>query len=42
MEEALRILPSRLRNVRLDGEPIWRAGTGITGPTVLPLAFEPV
>jgi cytochrome P450 len=41
MEEALRILPTRLRNVRLDGEPIWRTGTGISGPTALPLAFEP-
>ena len=39
MEEALRILPARLPNLRLDGEPQWRLGTGIAGPTVLPLAF---
>jgi len=41
MEEALRILPARLRDVALDGEPEWRIGTGITGPTVLPLRFDP-
>lgn len=41
MEEALRILSARLRNVALDGEPEWRVGTGITGPTVLPLRFDP-
>ncbi|MDQ1466543.1 MAG: hypothetical protein QOH10_958, partial [Actinomycetota bacterium] len=40
MEEALRILPSRLPNLRLDGEPVWRVGTGIAGPSVLPLAFD--
>jgi cytochrome P450 len=39
MEEALRILPRRLPNLRLDGEPVWRAGTGIAGPSFLPLAF---
>jgi cytochrome P450 len=39
MEEALRILPRRLPNLRLDGEVVWRAGTGIAGPSVLPLAF---
>jgi len=41
MEEALRILPTRLRNLRLDDEPSWREGTGISGPTHLPLAFDP-
>jgi cytochrome P450 len=39
MEEALRILPVRLPNLRLDGEPVWRMGTGIAGPSALPLAF---
>ena len=39
MEEALRILPRRLPNLRLDGEAVWRAGTGIAGPSRLPLAF---
>jgi cytochrome P450 len=39
MEEALRILPARLPDLRLDGESVWREGTGIQGPSVLPLAF---
>jgi cytochrome P450 len=39
MEEALRILPARLPNLRLGGEVVWRAGTGIAGPSMLPLAF---
>ena len=42
MEEALRILPTRLANIRLDSEPTWRTGTGISGPTALPLTFDPV
>jgi cytochrome P450 len=41
MEEALRVLPSRLRNIQLDGEPSWRQGTGITGPSHLLLRFKP-
>jgi cytochrome P450 len=41
MEEALRILPVRLPDLRLDGEPRWRTGTGIAGPDELPLAFSP-
>lgn len=41
MEEALRILPGRMRDVRLDGDAVWREGTGISGPAHLPLAFEP-
>jgi cytochrome P450 len=36
MEEALRILPGRLHDIRLDGQPSWRQGTGITGPSRLP------
>jgi cytochrome P450 len=40
MEEALRILPGRLPHLRLDGDVEWRTGTGISGPTHLPLAFE--
>jgi cytochrome P450 len=39
MEEALRILPGRLPNLRLDGDVDWRLGTGIAGPSRLPLAF---
>lgn len=41
MEEALALLARRLPELRLDGEPAWRLGTGISGPTVLPLAFTP-
>lgn len=41
MEEALRILPGRLRGMRLDGQPSWREDTGISGPSYLPLRFEP-
>jgi cytochrome P450 len=42
MQEALRILAPRMPGLRLDGDVMWRAGTGISGPTRLPLAFEPV
>jgi cytochrome P450 len=41
MEEALRVLPGRLRDIRLDGELCWREGTAITGPSQLPLRFQP-
>jgi cytochrome P450 len=41
MEEALRVLPRRLPDLRLDGEPTWRTGTGISGPSKLPLRFGP-
>jgi cytochrome P450 len=40
MEEALVVLAARLPNLRLDGEASWRMGTGIAGPTRLPLAFD--
>ncbi len=39
MEEAIAILSRRLPELRLDGETTWRLGTGISGPSVLPLAF---
>lgn len=41
MEEALRILARRLPDVALDGEPVWRTDTGITGMSHLPLRFTP-
>jgi cytochrome P450 len=41
MAEALLVLARRLPNLRLDGEVTWRTGTGIIGPTALPLAFDP-
>jgi cytochrome P450 len=40
MEEALRILPRRLRGIRLDSEPTWRTGTGISGPSTVQLGFD--
>jgi cytochrome P450 len=41
MQEALAVLARRMPEVRLDGEVEWRPRTGIFGPTVLPLAFQP-
>jgi cytochrome P450 len=41
MEEAFRVLPRRLANLRLQGEPSWRQGTGISGPAYLPIEFDP-
>lgn len=41
MEEALKILPHRMPNLRRDGESAWRQDTGIQGPITLPLAFDP-
>jgi cytochrome P450 len=40
MAEALVLLARRLRGLRLDGEVTWRPGTGIVGPTSLPIAFD--
>ena len=40
MEEAFAILLRRLPNLRFGGEPTWRTGTGIAGPTRLPLRFD--
>jgi len=41
MAEALQILSRRLPGLRLAGDVAWRADTGITGPTRLPIAFDP-
>jgi cytochrome P450 len=41
MEEALAILAKRLPDVALEGEPVWRTDTGITGTAFLPLRFTP-
>lgn len=40
MEEALAILPQRMRNLRVIDEPVWRTGTGIYGPTQLKFGFD--
>lgn len=39
--EGLRIITSRMPNPRSDGPAGWKQLTGITGPTTLPLEFEP-
>ena len=39
--EALRIITSRMPNPRANGAARWMQMTGITGPTTLPLAFDP-
>jgi cytochrome P450 len=43
MQEALPVLSRRLGPIALAGEPQWRPtiGTGIFGPTTLPLRFSP-
>jgi cytochrome P450 len=41
MQEALAVLAPRMPDLRIDGEVRWRPLTGITGPIVLPLAFNP-
>jgi cytochrome P450 len=39
LREALSILAERIPGLRLDGEPAWRPGMGIYGPTSLPLRW---
>ncbi|HXD59776.1 MAG TPA: cytochrome P450 [Thermoleophilaceae bacterium] len=40
MSEALPVLARRLRNPRLDGEPVYLPPSGNTGPVELPVAFD--
>lgn len=40
MAVALTILPPRLKNPRLDGEPEWLPDSGNTGPHSLPIAYD--
>jgi cytochrome P450 len=40
MTEAMKALPRRIRNPRLDGEPVFLPDSGNTGAVSLPLAFE--
>jgi cytochrome P450 len=39
--EALRIITQRMPNPRLSGPAPWKPLTGITGPTTLPIEFDP-
>jgi cytochrome P450 len=42
LQEALTILPRRMPNLRLDGEPTYKSAiAGIFGPTHLPVRFDP-
>jgi cytochrome P450 len=41
MTEALKLLGRRIRNPAYDGEPVWLPDSGNTGPTVLPIKFDP-
>jgi cytochrome P450 len=40
LTEALRVITQRMPNPRRTGPAPWKAITGITGPTTLPLAFD--
>jgi cytochrome P450 len=40
MTEALKVLPRRIRNPRLDGEPAFLPDSGNTGAVRLPIAFD--
>ena len=42
MAEALRVMSSRMHNLRRDGIPEWKPMVGISGPTTLPVAFDAV
>jgi cytochrome P450 len=41
MTEALKLLARRICNPAYDGEPVWLPDSGNTGPTVLPIKFDP-
>ena len=41
LQEALAVLPARLHNLRLDGEPELKPFLGLTGPARLPITFDP-
>jgi cytochrome P450 len=40
LAEALRVMASRMRNLRRAGAAQWKPLVGITGPAVLPIAFD--
>jgi cytochrome P450 len=41
LTEALRVITQRMPNPRRTGPAPWPAMNGITGPTTVPIAFEP-
>jgi cytochrome P450 len=40
LAEALRVMASRMRNLRRAGPSVWKPMVGITGPATLPVAFD--
>ncbi|OBK23226.1 cytochrome P450 [Mycobacterium asiaticum] len=42
LTEALRVITRRMANVRRTGPAPWRPPTELSGPTALPIAFDPV
>ncbi|MGZ3269181.1 MAG: cytochrome P450 [Croceibacterium sp.] len=42
MTEALKVLPRRIKNPRLDGEPAFLPDSGNTGAVSLPIAFDAI
>jgi cytochrome P450 len=40
LAEALRVMASRMRNLRRAGPAVWKPIVGITGPAQLPVAFD--
>lgn len=40
LTEALRVITQRMPNPRAAGPAPWKAISGITGPTTLPLEFD--
>ena len=40
LAEALRVMASRMRNLRHDGPAVWKPLVGITGPATLPVQFD--
>jgi cytochrome P450 len=41
LAEALKVITSRMPNARLTGPAPWKPLTGITGPTTMPIQFDP-
>ena len=41
LAEALRVITRRLPNPRRTGHALWKPITGISGPTTLPIEFDP-
>ncbi len=40
LQEALKVLPGRMPNMKLTGDVIWKRNVGIDGPLNLPISFD--